>query len=70
MNRAGPTQIQCHAHGTSVLTAFYIFAAAGGANKAISEQFTATANTAGQIIVGFTQAGADNPQINALNVLH
>jgi hypothetical protein len=31
---------------------------------------TATANTAGQMAVAFTQAGADNPEVNGSEILH
>ena len=57
-------------NGTSVLSGFDIFAAAGAQNKAVVEQFTAVANTAGQIVISFAQAGADNPEINGIEVLH
>jgi hypothetical protein len=52
------------------LTAFDVFAAAGGRNRAISEQFTAAANESGQIVIGFSQAGADNPEVSGIEVLH
>ena len=57
-------------NGTSVLSGFDVFAAAGARDKAVVEQFTAVANTAGQIVISFTQAGADNPEINAIEILH
>ena len=57
-------------NGTNVLSGFDIFAAAGAQNKAVVEQFTAVANTAGQIVIAFTQAGVDNPEINGIEVLH
>ncbi len=57
-------------NGTTVLSAFDIFAAAGGQNKAITEQFTTTASSSGQIVIGFTQAGIDNPEINGIEILH
>jgi hypothetical protein len=57
-------------NGTNVLSGFDIFAAAGARDKAIVEQFTAVANTAGQIVVSFTQAGADNPEVNGIEILH
>jgi glucan endo-1,3-alpha-glucosidase len=57
-------------NGTGVLSGFDIFAAAGARNKAVVEQFTAVANTAGQIVIAFTQAGADNPEVNGIEILH
>jgi hypothetical protein len=67
---AGQRKFNVAINGTNVLSAFDIFAAAGGQNKAVVEQFTAVANTAGQIVIAFSQAGADNPEINGIEVLH
>jgi hypothetical protein len=67
---AGQRKFNVAINGTNVLTAFDIFAAAGGRNRALTEQFTATANSSGQIVVGFSQAGADNPEVNGIEVLH
>jgi len=36
----------------------------------ITKQFTATANSSGQIVIGFSQGGADNPEVNGIEVLH
>jgi hypothetical protein len=55
-------------NGQQVLTNFDIYAAAGGANKAIVEQFTATANSSGQITVQFTSV-KDNAKLSGLEVL-
>jgi subtilase family serine protease len=66
---AGQRKFNVAINGTSVLSGFDIFAAAGAQNKAVVEQFTAVANTAGQIVIGFTQAGADNPEVNGIEVL-
>ena len=41
-------------NGTQVLTNFDIFATAGAQNKAVIEQFTATANSSGQFVITFT----------------
>ena len=57
-------------NGINVLSGFDIFAAAGARDKAVVEQFTAVANTAGQLVISFTQSGADNPQINGIEILH
>jgi fibronectin type 3 domain-containing protein len=54
-------------NGTSVLSSFDIFAQVG-ANHALVEQFTATANSSGQIVVAFTQGSADNPSIAGIEV--
>jgi hypothetical protein len=66
---AGQRKFNVSINGTAVLTAFDIFAAAGGANKAITEQVTTTANASGQIVISFTRAGADNPEINGIEIL-
>jgi hypothetical protein len=66
---AGQRKFNVAINGTSVLSGFDIFAAAGAQNKAVVEQFTAVANTAGQIVISFTQAGADNPEVNGIEVL-
>jgi subtilase family serine protease len=66
---AGQRKFNVAINGTNVLSAFDIFAAAGGQNRAVVEQFTAVANTAGQIVIGFSQAGADNPEVNGIEVL-
>ncbi len=55
-------------NGATVLSSFDIFAAAGSANQAIVEQFTATADGSGNISLNFT-AITNNPQINAVEVL-
>lgn len=40
-------------NGTQVLTNFDIFATAGGKNRAVRREFTATANSQGQIVIDF-----------------
>jgi hypothetical protein len=67
---AGQRKFNVAINGTNVLSAFDILAAAGGSNRAITEQFTATANASGQIVIGFSQGGADNPEVNGIEVLH
>ena len=57
-------------NGNSWLSNFDIFATAGGQNKALVEQTTATANSSGQIVVLFTQGTADNPEVAGVEVLH
>ena len=67
---AGQRKFNVAVNGTTVLSAFDVFAASGGANKAITEQFTTTASSSGQITIAFTQGGADNPMVNGVEVLH
>lgn len=55
-------------NGTTVLSNFDIFAAAGGANKAVEEDFSAIADGNGVITLAFT-SDADNAQINGIEVI-
>ena len=55
-------------NGQQVLTNFDIYATAGAANKAIVEQFTATADANGQITIQFTSV-KDNAKISGIEVL-
>jgi hypothetical protein len=55
-------------NGSQVLTNFDIVAMTGAKNKAIEEQFQATANSAGQFIIQFTRGAADQPKISGIAV--
>jgi len=55
--------------GSSVLSNFDIYATSGAENRAITEQFNAGANSAGQIVIAFTAGSADNPKVNGIEVL-
>ncbi|AXC12578.1 Beta-galactosidase [Acidisarcina polymorpha] len=55
-------------NGASVLKNFDIIAAAGGPNQAVVEQFNATANTSGQIIISFTAGAADQPKVDGIEI--
>jgi cellulase/cellobiase CelA1 len=50
------------------LSNFDIYAAAGGANKAVVQQFTATADSSGQIAIQFTGV-KDNAKVNGIEIL-
>ena len=54
-------------NGTQVLTNFDIFATAGGEFKANVQQFTATANSSGQIVIVFTTV-IDNVLVSGIEV--
>ncbi|MEO6888513.1 MAG: malectin domain-containing carbohydrate-binding protein, partial [Ktedonobacteraceae bacterium] len=54
-------------NGSQVLTSFDVFATAGY-KTALQKQFTVTANGSGQIVIAFTQGGADNPFISGIEV--
>ena len=55
-------------NGQQVLTNFDIIAAAGGADRAIVEQFTTTATSSGQIAIQFTTV-TDNAKISGIEIL-
>jgi len=64
---AGKRVFNVTINGTQVLTNFDIFAAAGAANKAVVEQFTATASSSGTITLQFITV-TDNAQINGIEI--
>ena len=53
-----------------VLSNFDIFATAGAQNKAVTEQFTTTSNSSGQVVISFTQGAHDNPEVAGIEILH
>ena len=55
-------------NGASVLSDFDVFAAAGAANKAVVRDFTATANSSGQIVIALTQGSVDQAKISGIEV--
>ena len=66
---AGQRTFNVAINGATVLTAFDIFAAAGGANRAIARSFNVTANASGQVVIAFTKGGGpDNPKICGISV--
>ncbi|MGO8671341.1 MAG: malectin domain-containing carbohydrate-binding protein [Capsulimonadaceae bacterium] len=64
---AGDRTFDVTINSTQVLTNFDMFATAGGENIANIQQFTATANASGQILIGFTTV-IDNAQINGIEI--
>jgi hypothetical protein len=66
---AGQRTFNVVINGATVLSAFDIFAAAGGANRAISRTFTTTVNGSGQVTIQFARGGGpDNPKISGFTV--
>lgn len=55
-------------NNSSVLTNFDIFAAAGAQYRAVVREFTATANSSGQIVITFTTV-TDNASIEGIEIL-
>jgi hypothetical protein len=67
---AGQRRFNVVINNATVLTAFDIFAAAGGANRAIARTFNTTANASGQVVIQFTRGGGpDNPKICGITVV-
>ncbi len=66
---AGQRTFNVAINGATVLSAFDIFAVAGGADRAVARSFTTTANASGQVVVQFTRAGGpDNPKVCGITV--
>ncbi|QRN55656.1 discoidin domain-containing protein [Dyella caseinilytica] len=65
--QAGQRVFDVSINGTQVLTNFDIFAAAGGQDIAVVEQFSATANAQGQIVLQFVSV-KDNAAVNGIEV--
>jgi endoglucanase Acf2 len=65
---AGQRQFNIAINGKQVLSNFDIFASAGAANKAIEENFAATVNSSGQIVIQLTDGTVDNPMISGIVV--
>jgi len=64
---AGQRLFNVNINGTSALSSFDIFVAAGGVDRAIARSFTTTANGSGQIVIQFI-SGTQNPKINGITV--
>jgi hypothetical protein len=56
-------------NGTTVLTDFDIFATAGAVNTAVTQEFNASANADGKIIIDFKVGSADLPMVNGIEIL-
>ncbi len=66
---AGQRTFNVAVNGATVLSGFDIFAAAGGANRAIARTFNTTADASGQVVIQFTRGGGpDNPKVCGITV--
>ncbi|MDB4965158.1 MAG: hypothetical protein JWN44_847 [Myxococcales bacterium] len=65
---AGQRLFNVSINGQQLLTAFDIFAAAGGMNSAVVRSFPVTAPK-GQIQISFDRGSAQNPKVNTLEIL-
>ena len=66
---AGNREFNVAINGITVLTNFDIFATADASDTAVVEQFTATANSSGQIVIAFTAGAVNQPMINGIEIL-
>jgi hypothetical protein len=64
---AGQRKFNVAINGTQVLTAFDVFATAGY-KTALQKQYAVVANSSSQIVIAFTQGGADNPFISGIEI--
>jgi hypothetical protein len=64
----GQRRFNAFINGMQVLFNFDIVVAAGGARKAIIEEFPATADGSGRIVIRFTKGTANNPLINGIEI--
>lgn len=65
----GQRKFHVKINGSQVLTDFDIVSAAGGARKAVVRQFTATANSSGQIIIQYLNGSANYPQSSGIEII-
>ena len=66
---AGDRAFDVAINGAAVLTNFDIYKTAGAQYTAVVENFTATANISGQIVIAFTNGTVDQPMFNGIEVL-
>jgi len=66
---AGSREFNVAINGTTVLTNFDIYGTAQANHTAVVEQFAATANSSGDIVIAFTNGAKDQPMINGVEVL-
>ncbi len=64
---AGQRLFNVTINGSTVLSGFDVYAQAGN-KTALQKQFSVAANSGGQIVIAFTQGGADNPFISGIEV--
>jgi beta-glucanase (GH16 family) len=65
---AGDREYNVAINGTTVLTNFDQFAAAGGKDIAVVKTFTATANSSGKIVISFTDGAVNQPSVAGLEI--
>lgn len=65
---AGKRQFDVSINGQQVLTNFDVLASAGGANRALTESFTAVADGNGEVTIQFSPGAAGQPAVNGIEV--
>jgi hypothetical protein len=65
---SGKRKFNVAINGTTVLSNYDIYAATGARYKAVVREFTATANTSGQIVINFTTV-TDNATIEGIQII-
>jgi beta-glucanase (GH16 family) len=68
-NSANARRFNVAINDTQVLTNYDIFAAAGGQNKAVVDEYMVTPNGSGQIIIAYTVGTADLPKSSGIEVI-
>ena len=66
---AGDREFNVAINSTAVLTNFDIYATAGANFTAVVEQYIATANSSGDIVIAFTDGAANQPMFNGIEIL-
>ena len=66
---AGNREFNVAINGTTVLTNFDIYGTAKANYTAVVEQYTATANSSGNIVIAFSNGALDQPMFNGIEVL-
>jgi len=66
-NSAGSRVFNTQINGTTVLSNYDIYAQAGANNKAVTQQFNATANSSGQIVIAFTSV-VNNAKLSGIQI--
>jgi beta-galactosidase len=66
---AGNREFNVAINGNTVLTNFDIYATAGANDTAVVQQYIATANGSGQIVVALTNGAVNQPMINGVEIL-
>lgn len=69
VSAAGQRLFNVDIGGNPVLRDFDIFAAAGGKDRAVVEEFPAAADANGVLTLSFTRGSAQNPKVNGIEIL-